>query len=97
MNTVVKIQTKDVGDIPFQEASFDIWDKKYRLTAKDGSPTDKSMDDTHKRVARALADVETEECREQCYESFLWALRHGAIISTNSVRCSAVRSAGPGY
>jgi ribonucleoside-diphosphate reductase alpha chain len=79
MNTVVKIQPKDVGSIPYQEASFDIWDKKYRLTAKDGSPIDKTMDDTYKRVARALADVEADECREQWYESFLWALRHGAI------------------
>jgi ribonucleoside-diphosphate reductase alpha chain len=79
MNTVVKIQPKDVGSIPYQEASFDIWDKKYRLTAKDGSPVDKTMDDTYKRVARALADVEGEDGREQWYESFLWALRHGAI------------------
>ncbi|HEY2678009.1 MAG TPA: adenosylcobalamin-dependent ribonucleoside-diphosphate reductase [Steroidobacteraceae bacterium] len=79
MNTVVKIQSKDVGSIPYQEASFDIWDKKYRLTAKDGAPVDKSMDDTYKRVARALADVEQEHCREQWYESFLWALRQGAI------------------
>jgi len=79
MNTVVKIQPKDVGSIPYQEASFDIWDKKYRLTSKDGSPVDKSMDDTYKRVARALADVESETGREQWYESFLWALRHGAI------------------
>jgi ribonucleoside-diphosphate reductase alpha chain len=79
MSTVVKIQPKDVGDIPFQEASVDIWDKKYRLTAKDGSPIDKSMDDTYKRVARALADVELVECRERWNESFLWALRHGAI------------------
>jgi ribonucleoside-diphosphate reductase alpha chain len=79
MNTVVKIQPKDVGSIPYQEASFDIWDKKYRLTSKDGSPVDKTMDDTYKRVARALADVESETGREQWYESFLWALRHGAI------------------
>jgi ribonucleoside-diphosphate reductase alpha chain len=79
MNTVVKIQPKEVSSISFQEASFDIWDKKYRLTAKDGSPIDKSMDDTYKRIARALADVEAEELREQWYESFLWALRHGAI------------------
>ncbi len=79
MSTVVKIQPKDVGSIPYQEASFDIWDKKYRLTSKDGSPVDKSMDDTYKRVARALADVESEPGREQWYESFLWALRHGAI------------------
>jgi len=79
MNTVVKIQPKDVASIPFQEASYDIWDKKYRLIAKDGSSIDHSMDDTYKRVARALADVETEDRREQWYESFLWALRHGAI------------------
>ncbi|MGC2029200.1 MAG: LAGLIDADG family homing endonuclease [Steroidobacteraceae bacterium] len=79
MNTVVNIQPKDIGDISFQEASFDIWDKKYRLTAKDGSPIDNSMDDTYKRVARALADVESDESRERWYESFLWALRHGAI------------------
>jgi ribonucleoside-diphosphate reductase alpha chain len=79
MNTVVKIQPKDVGSIPYQEASFDIWDKKYRLTSKDGSPIDKTMDDTYKRVARALADVESEPAREEWYESFLWALRQGAI------------------
>ena len=79
MNTVVKIQPKDVDSITFQEASIDIWDKKYRLTAKDGSSIDKSMDDTYKRIARALADVEAEELRERWYDSFLWALRHGAI------------------
>src|SRR6266849_3386710 len=79
MNTVVKIQPKDVDGISFQEASFDIWDKKYRLTAKDGSPIDKSMDDTYKRVARALANVELPDVREERYEHFLWALRRGAI------------------
>jgi ribonucleoside-diphosphate reductase alpha chain len=79
MNTVVKIDPKDVGSIPFQEASIDIWDKKYRLTSKDGTPIDKSMDDTYKRVARALADVEQADRREQWYGEFLWALRHGAI------------------
>ena len=79
MNTVVKIEPKDIDAIPFQEASLDIWDKKYRLTAKDGTPIDKSMDDTYKRVARALADVERAEAREHWYERFLWALRRGAI------------------
>src|SRR6202790_5693795 len=79
MNTVVKIQPKDVDGISFQEASFDIWDKKNRLTAKDGAPIDKTMDDTYKRVARALANVEDDEVREHWYERFLWALRRGAI------------------
>jgi ribonucleoside-diphosphate reductase alpha chain len=79
MNTVVKIDPKDIDAIAFQEASLDIWDKKYRLTAKDGAPVDKTMDDTYKRVARALADVEHEDVREHWYERFLWALRRGAI------------------
>jgi len=69
----------DVNSIPFQEASLDIWDKKYRLCAKDGTPLDRSMDETYKRVARALADVEREDVREQWYEQFLWALRKGTI------------------
>jgi ribonucleoside-diphosphate reductase alpha chain len=79
MNSVVKLEHKDVDAIPFQDASLDIWDKKYRLSAKDGTPVDKTMDDTYKRVARALADVEPESVRELWYERFVWALRRGAI------------------
>jgi ribonucleoside-diphosphate reductase alpha chain len=79
MNSVVKIETQDVNSIPFQDASLDIWDKKYRLVSKSGQPIDKSMDDTYKRVARALADVEQPDVREHWYERFLWSMRHGAI------------------
>jgi ribonucleoside-diphosphate reductase alpha chain len=79
MNSVVKLVSKDVDSIPYQEASLDIWDKKYRLTAKDGTPIDGSMDETYQRVARALADTEAPEKRQHWNERFLWALRHGAI------------------
>jgi ribonucleoside-diphosphate reductase alpha chain len=79
MSTAVKLETRDARSIPYQEASLDIWDKKYRLCAKDGTPIDQTMDDTYKRVARALADVEKEDVREHWYELFLWALRRGAI------------------
>jgi ribonucleoside-diphosphate reductase alpha chain len=79
MNSVVKLTVSDLDTIPYQEASLDIWDKKYRLTSKEGKPLDGSMDDTYKRVARALADVEPAGNREHWYERFLWALRHGAI------------------
>jgi ribonucleoside-diphosphate reductase alpha chain len=79
MNTVVKIEPVGLDAIPFQEASLDIWDKKYRLSAKDGTPIDRTMDDTYQRVARALADIEAEDVREHWYERFLWALRRGAI------------------
>src|SRR5687768_10315686 len=79
MSTAVRIEHKDVEEIPFQEASLDIWDRKYRLTAKDGTPIDATMDDTLARVARTLADVEEPEQREALYERFLWALRKGTI------------------
>jgi ribonucleoside-diphosphate reductase alpha chain len=79
MNSVMKLVIRDMDSIPFQEASLDIWDKKYRLISKDGQALDATMDDTYQRVARALADVEQEDLREQCYERFLWALRQGAI------------------
>jgi len=69
-----------VTEIPIQDASQDIWDKKYRLKTKAGEILDETIDDTWKRVARALADVEeTEDKRRYWYERFLWALRRGAI------------------
>jgi len=67
-------------EIPLQPASYDIWDKKYRLKTKTGQPVDESIDDTHARIARALADVEaTPEKRETSFARFLWALKNGAI------------------
>ena len=81
MNTVPAeiVQTTAV-EVPFQPASMDIWEKKYRLVTKDGTAVDKDMDDTYMRVARALADVEeTEEKREAWYQEFVWALRRGVI------------------
>ncbi|MGO1894092.1 MAG: adenosylcobalamin-dependent ribonucleoside-diphosphate reductase, partial [Luteimonas sp.] len=67
-------------DIPLQPASLDIWDKKYRLTTKQGEAVDADIDGTWQRVARALADAELDdEKRRYWYERFLWALRRGAI------------------
>jgi ribonucleoside-diphosphate reductase alpha chain len=79
MKSAVHMDAHTVTDIEFQAASIDIWDAKYRLTAKDGSKIDESIDDTYKRVASALASVEVESKRETFYKEFLWALRSGAI------------------
>jgi len=65
--------------IPFQDASMDIWDKKYRLRSKTGEAIDQDMDGTYQRVAEALSEVEDKAKREHWQEQFLWALRHGAI------------------
>ena len=76
----LRVVAANSTDIPFQTASVDIWDKKYRLKTKDGEILDDTIDDTYKRIARALADVEeTQETRERWYGEFLWALRHGVI------------------
>jgi len=79
MKSAVHLQAQTVAEITFQPASLDIWSTKYRLCAKDGSVVDEHIDDTYKRVARALAEVEIESLRDECYEQFLWALRSGAI------------------
>jgi len=69
-----------VTEIPFQDASMDIWDTKYRLKTKDGVAIDGTIDETYQRVARAIAEVEKGKTKqEQCYKDFLWALRQGAI------------------
>jgi ribonucleoside-diphosphate reductase alpha chain len=82
MNTARLAAVKpDVArDIPMQPASQDIWEKKYRLTSKQGDPVDVTIDDTYKRVAKALAEAEpSADLRAYWYERFVWALRRGAI------------------
>ncbi|MGY8810324.1 MAG: adenosylcobalamin-dependent ribonucleoside-diphosphate reductase [Pseudomonadales bacterium] len=81
MSQTAKVQRlrNVVTSIPMQPASEDIWDTKYRLKTKDGVAIDGVVDETYQRVARALADVEAPELREEWNEKFLWALRHGAI------------------
>ncbi|MBT5387412.1 MAG: adenosylcobalamin-dependent ribonucleoside-diphosphate reductase [Porticoccaceae bacterium] len=71
--------TKAVQEIAMQDASLDIWDKKYRLKDKQEQPVDKDINATYMRVAKALSDVESKEKREEWQEKFVWALQHGAI------------------
>ena len=69
-----------LADIGLQPASLDIWDSKYRLKTKTGEPLDRDIDETYRRVARTVADVEaTPEAREHWYGRFCEALRRGAI------------------
>ncbi len=37
-----------------------IWDMKYRLKEADGTPLDRTVEDTWRRIARSLAEVEAE-------------------------------------
>jgi ribonucleoside-diphosphate reductase alpha chain len=83
-NTMSTVRLEDLArgaaTIPLQPASYDIWDKKYRLKTKKGEPVDASIDHTYQRIAKALSEVEaTPEKQQYWNERFLWALRRGAI------------------
>ena len=79
----------------FQEASLDIWDKKYRLKTRNGEVIDETMDDTYRRVAKALAEVEPEDQRQQWNDEFLWALRRGAIPAGRIISNAGAREHKP--
>ena len=65
--------------------SRQIWDAKYRLKTADGTPVDLTVEDNWRRVARALAAVETEPSRwEQPFYEALTDFRFlpaGRILS----------------
>ena len=54
--------------------SQQIWDMKYRLKAMDGTPVDKTIEDSWHRIATAIAEVEAPEVREEWTERFYGAL-----------------------
>jgi ribonucleoside-diphosphate reductase alpha chain len=49
-----------------------IWDMKYRLKAQDGTPIDRTVDDTRRRIAKALAMPEADQA--------LWEARFFAAL-----------------
>lgn len=66
--------------IPFQDASLDIWEKKYCLKAANGQQIDADITATYARIAKSLASVEaTPALQKKWYKAFIWALEHGAI------------------
>ena len=68
---------KTTENIDLQAASIDIWDKKYRLKDKHGTPQEKNISDTFERVASALADIEKKD-KAKWREKFIWAMECGA-------------------
>ena len=96
MSVTLKAVSDEVKDIPLQDASLDIWDKKYRLKAKTGEAVDADVDATFRRVARALADVETgKKNQEKWYDKFLWALRKGVIPAGRIISNAGAREHKP--
>ncbi len=82
-------------EVPVQRAAQEIWDKKYRLKAKDGSIVDETMRSTFERVAGALAALEKESDRELWRKRFLWALENGAIPAGRIISNAGAREHKP--
>ena len=67
--------------------SQQIWDMKYRLKSGDGTPVDKTIEDTWRRVARALAAPEAES--ERWEESFYRALEDFRFLPAGRIVAGA--------
>ena len=64
-----------------------IWDMKYRLKAADGAPLDRTIEDSWRRVARALASVEAEPARWE--EAFYRALEGFQFLPAGRILAGA--------
>ena len=64
-----------------------IWDMKYRLKAADGTPVDGTVEDTWRRIARALAAVEAEPAKWE--EPFYRALEDFRYLPAGRITAGA--------
>ena len=67
--------------------SQQIWDMKYRLKAADGTPLDQSVEDTWRRIARALAAVEQDPAHWE--EAFFNALSDFKFLPAGRIAAGA--------
>ncbi|MHA1601261.1 MAG: adenosylcobalamin-dependent ribonucleoside-diphosphate reductase, partial [Alphaproteobacteria bacterium] len=72
---------------PVSAISQQIWDMKYRLKTAAGAPVDKSIEDSWRRVAKALAQPETAPSRWQ--KQFYKALENFAFLPAGRILAGA--------
>jgi len=64
-----------------------IWDMKYRLKDADGTPRDQSIEDTWRRIARALSEVEKEPAKWE--DAFYGALEDFKFLPAGRITAGA--------
>lgn len=69
------------------DISLEIWEKKYRYKGNDGAPTDKNIEDTMARVAKACA--ENEKKKAYWEEKFLSILKDLKFIPGGRIIANA--------
>jgi len=72
---------------PVSAISQQIWDMKYRLKTAAGAPVDKTVEDSWRRVAKALAQAETAPARWQ--KQFYKALENFAFLPAGRILAGA--------
>lgn len=86
INASTDNQSPDVLNFSLQDTSMELWDRKYRLKNKQGEAIDVTVDDTYKRLACALSELENQSIRDYWYKEFLFALRQGAILAAPIIK-----------
>jgi ribonucleoside-diphosphate reductase alpha chain len=69
--------------------SQQIWDMKYRLKALDGAPVDKTIEDSWRRVADALAEAEAPDMRAKWSDQFYQALADFKFLPAGRILAGA--------
>jgi ribonucleoside-diphosphate reductase alpha chain len=69
--------------------SQQVWDAKYRLKAADGSPVDRTLDDTWRRVAAAIAAAEPASARDRWAGEFADAMADFAFLPAGRILAGA--------
>src|SRR5688500_11160366 len=69
--------------------SQQIWDMKYRLKSLDGAPVDKTIEDSWRRVADALAEAEAPEVRAKWSDQFFDALSDFKFLPAGRILAGA--------
>jgi len=72
---------------PLSAIARQIWDMKYRLKAPDGTPVDKTIEDSWHRVATALAELEADP--EAWAERFFEALQGFRFLPAGRILAGA--------
>ncbi len=70
--------------------SQEIWDMKYRLKTASGEPVDKTIADSWRRIARALAAAEADsEARSSIESKFFEALEDFRFLPAGRIQAGA--------
>jgi ribonucleoside-diphosphate reductase alpha chain len=80
--------------VDLQQTSQDVWAQKYQLKDWSGGEVDQDVDDTYRRVAQALAEVETTR-QNYWADQFFEAMKNGAIPAGRILSNAGAKSHKP--